>query len=725
MEYQGVLREPLIGVYRTAEKLNAARATISKWRQHAAAGTLPTHLRSKAPSVQFTKEYASSEAAKAAQTALQEAHVKASTDALASSIRAKADEITALEDGLGHQAMFSKLSPLITQKGADLLKRMHLPVWTQDANSGELRITGWKPSTAAAFVRDTLLNDILLYAYRLIHLADGKAAKAESKIKAKVELHKDVDIEMADATKPGPSIQSMIDKAVSARLKSAKPVPKVSSLCTSHGLTLTSGSGYGRPRAYAQPYQQSQSSKGERSSEGGLSTPSSWQIRQTNVRRHQDEEEHLDGSEEETSETSIREEWQGQDDVPEEEVVNSSSVCNFKYGHPSTIPDWLLSVPYPRAVQILICNTPLDIVLAAQFKHSVHCSPGVVIPDQFAQDLSVGMRYMFFQPTDSSLLMKAWTDFRRRLAWRLKFAFSGDNNEFYDPDFDAREPSKKQAPSLPLYIEYGLRLGRLYLKDTINHIVPAEPSAAQRALMPKVKQLKEFLTENEYVVTHTDKNLGLAVSKRAWVIEQCLYILQNENDYTPLEPMQARRIMDIKHTRILLVAEQAEVLLWLPQVPDFLRSKLKTGLEEHHIPRFYGIPKIHKKPTRFRPIIPCHSAQQNPAAKYVSKRLKPIIKLAPTIIHGSKDLAIKLSKLELQPTRRAFIVTGDVVAFYPNIDLDKCLRIVTDFYSEHYFEYYANMPDRPSYYSEEALRIETQLFVDCLALPWALQIRPI
>ena len=87
-----------------------------------------------------------------------------------------------------------------------------------------------------------------------------------------------------------------------------------------------------------------------------------------------------------------------------------------------------------------------------------------------------------------------------------------------------------------------------------------------------------------------------------------------------------------------------------------------------------------------RPIIPCHSAIQNTAAKYISKILKPIILSALTIIHGTKDLAIKLSNLQLTPGRKFYIVTGDVVAFYPSIPIQKCLEAVTEFYLEHYHE---------------------------------------
>ena len=50
-DYRHVLREPLLGVAQTAKKANASRATIAKWEQHQAAGTFPSHLKSKAPKI--------------------------------------------------------------------------------------------------------------------------------------------------------------------------------------------------------------------------------------------------------------------------------------------------------------------------------------------------------------------------------------------------------------------------------------------------------------------------------------------------------------------------------------------------------------------------------------------------------------------------------------------------------------------------------------------------
>ena len=120
------------------------------------------------------------------------------------------------------------------------------------------------------------------------------------------------------------------------------------------------------------------------------------------------------------------------------------------------------------------------------------------------------------------------------------------------------------------------------------------------------------------------------------------------------------------------------------QLDVFFRHLIEDARKKRVVPCFYGIPKIHKEPVKLRPIIPCHSAVQNSAAKYVSKRLKPIIKSAPTILHGTKDLAIKLSKLKLTD-QKYFIVTSDVVAFYPSIPIENCIDITLAYFKEFYY----------------------------------------
>lgn len=110
------------------------------------------------------------------------------------------------------------------------------------------------------------------------------------------------------------------------------------------------------------------------------------------------------------------------------------------------------------------------------------------------------------------------------------------------------------------------------------------------------------------------------------------------------------------------------------------------------MPNFYIIPKIHKSPVKARPIIPCHSVVQGPVAKFVSKMLKDIVKSKQGIIHKSKDLILKLHSIKNSLAllksdngvmKKLFIVSGDVMAFYPNINCEKAHQIASDYLLDH------------------------------------------
>jgi hypothetical protein len=368
-------------------------------------------------------------------------------------------------------------------------------------------------------------------------------------------------------------------------------------------------------------------------------------------------------------------------------------------------------MPTPTAIEFILSRTSIGLLSDLKFQQHVHLSPGVNLPQEISFQLSVGMKYMFHRPTNASLIKASWNDFERRLRWRLKFMLEGQVTDAYDPEYDVRPQSTARPPSLPQYIEIGVMQGRDFALKCIRNMPVDNGRESFSSYAPKAGQIKSFLLDNEYIVTSTDKNLGIAVSRRAWIIEKSLDILHSRVDYRPLTTNQVNAICQVKCTQMLDLATLAyECEVYLPegsQLKEYLRSQITTPGNLHKIPYFYGIPKIHKEPVKFRPIIPCHSAIQNPAAKYVSKKLKPLVEGSPTIIHGSKDLAIKLSNLVLIPGAQWYVVTGDVVAFYPNIPLENCLNIVNQMYLEHYWG---------SNINHDALhnRLQQKLFYDAL-----------
>ena len=377
---------------------------------------------------------------------------------------------------------------------------------------------------------------------------------------------------------------------------------------------------------------------------------------------------------------------------PGVESIPPPSFYLTRYDAPSSYPDWLLTIPRPIAIDYLLLCMPIDVLSASQYKESVHLSPGVEIPKEISYELSVGMRFMFHSKRNSKLIKEAWNDFVRRLRWRLYFSFTESEITDYDPDYEVDRPKKRVAPpSLPQYMELGILRGWDFVRNTILKI-PEErrEDIPYSSLAPPVNMLRSFLIDREYVITMTDKNLGIAVSKKEWIIEKCIDLLNDKNNYKERSIIEVNARCNHQCEEMSSLGDFVIENIGNQQLATYLRSKVtpfedeKTKVfQKHVLPVFYGIPKIHKEPVKMRPIIPCHSAIQNPAAKFVSKKLKPIVAAATTIIHGSKDLALKLSKLSFKPGKRLYICTGDVVAFYPSIPIQKCMDIVLSLYEEY------------------------------------------
>ena len=104
------------------------------------------------------------------------------------------------------------------------------------------------------------------------------------------------------------------------------------------------------------------------------------------------------------------------------------------------------------------------------------------------------------------------------------------------------------------------------------------------------------------------------------------------------------------------------------QEAEWLRSARENVSK---FPEFSGLPKIHKKPVAFRPIIPCHSVVSGPPAKMLSKMLKPAISATWSIIKNSNDVANKLSSIKLDNTKKVYLLSADVVSCYTNIPTEK------------------------------------------------------
>ncbi|KAF8867647.1 hypothetical protein CPB84DRAFT_1698533, partial [Gymnopilus junonius] len=197
--------------------------TFAKWRAHQSASpkTYPSFILTKAPSVQLTKEFAGTDEGRSAEATLRRKHEEYCDSLLSNALSAKESERELLDRLIDPEALWTKIKgELDARVQVILASRKTLKVVpVENGEPGEVTYAGWEVSSVAVRQAFEIREDAVAFAFRAISIVEGRHIAQRSKTDRKKEIAKAVDVEMADATKPGPSIQSMVDRAVSARLK--------------------------------------------------------------------------------------------------------------------------------------------------------------------------------------------------------------------------------------------------------------------------------------------------------------------------------------------------------------------------------------------------------------------------------------------------------------------------------------------------------------------------
>ena len=107
-------------------------------------------------------------------------------------------------------------------------------------------------------------------------------------------------------------------------------------------------------------------------------------------------------------------------------------------------------------------------------------------------------------------------------------------------------------------------------------------------------------------------------------------------------------------------------------ISDQLYHKIYPTSEE--VPKFYGLPKIHKKDAPLRPIVSSIGSITYPAAKYLTSILNPLVGKNPHFIKNSEDFVKKIADLEVPPPRK--LVSYDVTALFTSIPIEDAIDVV-------------------------------------------------
>ncbi|XP_072030595.1 uncharacterized protein [Amphiura filiformis] len=92
------------------------------------------------------------------------------------------------------------------------------------------------------------------------------------------------------------------------------------------------------------------------------------------------------------------------------------------------------------------------------------------------------------------------------------------------------------------------------------------------------------------------------------------------------------------------------------------------------VPKFYGLPKVHKPSCPLRPIVASRGSITYDTAKMVANILSPLVGKTDRHLNNSEDLVNKLSKFTLLDSE--CLVSYDVTALFTSVPVDETLGII-------------------------------------------------
>ena len=85
------------------------------------------------------------------------------------------------------------------------------------------------------------------------------------------------------------------------------------------------------------------------------------------------------------------------------------------------------------------------------------------------------------------------------------------------------------------------------------------------------------------------------------------------------------------------------------------------------VPKFYGLPKVHKEGIPLRPIVSSIGAASYETAKELARILKPLVRNSPYQVQNSKDFIQQIKDIKLKEDQ--CIMSYDVKALFTSLPI--------------------------------------------------------
>ena len=304
--------------------------------------------------------------------------------------------------------------------------------------------------------------------------------------------------------------------------------------------------------------------------------------------------------------------------------------------------------------------------------------------------LGLGHKFIPQRSFPNPLPLSTFQDFNRNV--RLKYAFAGIPSD----------PLTKNDRKIYIRSDWTPELGNDDLEQRLADFQREiqKITIDNRSLLKKPtfnlsrlqhRTLKVIKNNPHIIIILADKNLGPVVMDRNTYIEKTIKEhLSDKQTYERLKENDANfRLQELNEQLTYLFENpSAGVQNSLSEIEQkyFARSLH----QDHRIPTFYGLAKIHKQPWTLRPVVSCCGSLLAAISTWIDFHLQKLRNKLPTFITDSTDFQKELTKVKIPKYTR--ICTCDAISMYTNIDVDHSIDIVRQWFIEFKDEIPTDIP---------------------------------
>ena len=167
------------------------------------------------------------------------------------------------------------------------------------------------------------------------------------------------------------------------------------------------------------------------------------------------------------------------------------------------------------------------------------------------------------------------------------------------------------------------------------------------------------------MVLTADKGVALVVIDRTEYIQKAKDLLQDTSTYRTIKGDPTSKLKN----RLISILKKIKAETGMQD--NIYKKMYPTGASP---PKFYGLPKIHKKNIPLRPIVSSIGSVSYGVAKELSKIIKPLMGCSIHHVHNSTQFAEEIKKTKIQ--QGECITSYDVTALFTSIPVPSTLDII-------------------------------------------------